>query len=148
MIYVDADACPVKAEVMKVALRHHLHVVFVANSHMNLPSEWDAELIVVDRQLDAADDWIVEKIRPGDIVVTSDIPLADRVIQLSARVLTPHGKVYDYENIGHVRASRDLMQSLRESGEITGGPPPFKKEDRSLFLQELEKVIQKVKRNQ
>ncbi len=141
-IYVDSDACPIKDEVMRVARRHKLKVIFVANSWMRLPPEWDAELVVVDDQLDAADDWIVEHVSKEDVVVTADIPLADRSIKMGARVIEPQGRILSDDNIGSILATRNLMHQLRGTGEVTGGPAPFKKEDRSNFLQELEKLIQ------
>jgi uncharacterized protein YaiI (UPF0178 family) len=147
MIYVDSDACPVKSEVMRVATRHQLEVVFVANSWMRLPEDWNAKLMIVENQLDAADDWIVEQLKINDVVITADIPLVDRAIKAGARVINPHGKVYSADNIGSILATRDLLTSLRNAGEITGGPAPFKKEDRSYFLQELEKILQEIKRN-
>lgn len=145
-IYVDADACPVKTEVMKVAERHRLKVVLVSNSWMRLPQDWDAELIVVqDGKSDAADDWIVEKVQQGDVVVTADIPLAARAIKMGARVIEPQGRTLSEDNIGAILATRNLMSELRDSGEITGGPKPFQKKDRSNFLQNLEQVLRSIK---
>ena len=145
MIYVDADACPVKAEVMRVAKRHGLKVIFVANARMRLSEEWDATLVVVDNQLDAADNWIVEHVLKDDIVVTGDIPLADRAIKSEAKVIQSNGDILAHENIGHILGMRNLMHELRDAGEFTGGPAPFRKEDRSEFLQALEQIIQKLK---
>ncbi len=145
-IYVDADACPVKAEVMRVAHRHKIDVIFVANSHMRLPEQWKAKLKIVENQLDAADNWIVEQLQTDDIVVTTDIPLADRAIKVHARALNSQGLIYSTENIGDVLATRNLMSSLRESGEVMGGPTPFQKKDRSRFLEVLEQIVQDVKR--
>ena len=144
MIYVDADACPVKPEVVRVAKRHKFRVMFVTNAWMRLPDEWDAELVVVEGQFDAADDWIVERVVKDDIVVTADIPLVHRSIKAGARVIGPQGRIFTDENIGNISATRDLLHTLRGAGEITGGPAPFKKEDRSRFLQELEKIIQEI----
>ncbi|MDP3920369.1 MAG: YaiI/YqxD family protein [Candidatus Omnitrophota bacterium] len=145
MIYVDADACPVKPEVIRVAKRHGLEVTFVANSRMRLPEEWEAKLVIVDDQLDAADDWIVEHVAQGDIVVTGDIPLADRAIKAGVAVIEPNGRIFTAENIGNILALRDLLHDRRGAGENMGGPAPFRKEDRSCFLQGLEQMIQKLK---
>lgn len=147
MIYVDADACPVKDEVMRVASRHGLAVTFVANSWMRLPADWQAELMIVDAGPDAADKWIVDQLVQNDIVVTADIPLADHAIRGGGRVIDPYGRILSIENISSILATRDLLHSLRESGEVTGGPAPFKKENRSQFLQALEEVIQQIKRS-
>jgi len=143
-IYVDSDACPIKDEVMRVARRHKLKVIFVANTWMRLSPEWDAQLVVVDDQFDAADNWIVEHVSKEDVVVTADIPLADRSIKAGARVIEPQGRILSADNIGSILATRNLMHELRSSGEVTGGPAPFQKEDRSNFLQELEKLIQQI----
>jgi hypothetical protein len=145
-IYVDADACPVKPEVIRVAQRYGLHVIFVSNSWMRLPEEWAAQLMVVDGSFDAADDWIVGQAAKDDIVVTADIPLAHRCIKAGARVIGTHGRLYTEENIGSVLATRDLLHTLRGAGEVTGGPAPFKNEDRSKFLQGLDQIIQSIKK--
>lgn len=145
-IYVDADACPVKPEVMRVAVRHKIEVTFVSNTPMRLPEEWEAKQKIVADGFDAADDWIVEHLAPDDIVVTADIPLAHRSIKAGARVIGPQGRVFSEANIGNILGMRDLFHTLRGAGEITGGPAPFKKEDRSRFLQELEQIIQDIKR--
>ena len=144
-IYVDSDACPVKPEVVRVAQRYGLEVTFVSNSWMRLPEEWKAKLVVVEGQFDAADDWIVEHIVKNDIVVTGDIPLAHRSIKAGARVIGPQGRLFTEENIGNTLATRDLLHVLRGAGEITGGPAPFGKEDRSRFLQGLDQIIQDIK---
>ena len=141
-IYVDSDACPVKAEAARVAERHKLAVIFVSNSWMLLPKEWNAKLVVVDDQFDAADNWIVEHVVKNDVVVTADIPLADRAIKAGGRVIEPQGRILSKVNIGHILASRDLMHTLRGAGEISGGPAPFQQKDRSRFLQNLEQIIQ------
>ncbi len=145
-IYVDADACPVKPEVMRVAKRYELPVIFVSNCWMRLPEEWKAQLIVVEGSFDAADDWIVEHVLPGDIVVTGDIPLVHRSIKASARVIGHDGRLFTEENIGNILATRDLLHVLRGAGEVTGGPAPFQKEDRSRFLQGLDQIVQDIKR--
>ena len=144
-IYVDSDACPVKPEVVRVAKRYGLEVIFVSNSWMRLPEEWGAKLVVVEGQFDAADDWIVEHVVKNDVVVTGDIPLAHRSIKAGARVIGPQGRLFTEENIGNTLATRDLLHVLRGAGEITGGPAPFGKEDRSRFLQGLDQIIQDIK---
>ncbi len=145
-IFVDADACPVKPEVYRVANRYHLDVTLVANSWMRVPNEQWITLEVVEDGFDAADDWIVTHLEPHDIVVTADIPLASRCLKKGARVIGPTGKPFTENNIGHVVATRDLLSALRGAGEITGGPPPLKKRDRSRFLQQLDEVIQAIRR--
>ena len=145
-IYVDADACPVKEEIYRVAKRYHLGVTLVAGSRMRLPDEPGVVLKVVDQGLDAADDWIVEHVEANDIVITADIPLAARCIRKGAYVLGITGKPFTAENIGTALATRDLLSELRLVGEITGGPPPFAKRDRSRFLQALDKAINEILR--
>lgn len=147
-IYVDADACPVKQEVIKVAKRHELSVVFVSNSWMRIPEEEKAELIVVEgERLDVADDWIAEHVTKDDIVVTADIPLANRCIKMGAEVLDHAGRRFSKVNIGQMMATRGLMSELREAGAVTGGPKPFKAQDRSRFLQSLDQVIRNIQRS-
>ena len=145
-IFVDADACPVKEEVYRVASRYRLDVTLVANSWMRVPNERWIALQVVEGGFDAADDWIVEHVQPHDIVVTSDIPLASRCLKENAHVIGPTGKPFTEDNIGQAVATRDLLSELRGAGEITGGPPPLRKSDRSRFLQQLDEVIQSVRR--
>ena len=145
-IFVDADACPVKQEVYRVASRFRLDVTLVANSWMRVPNERWIALEVVEDGFDAADDWIVEHVQPHDIVVTADIPLASRCVKEGARVIGPTGKPFTEDNIGQAVATRDLLSELRDAGEITGGPPPLKKRDRSRFLQQLDEVIQSIRR--
>ena len=145
-IFVDADACPVKQEVYRVASRFRLDVTLVANSWMRVPNERWIALEVVEDGLDAADDWIVEHVQPHDIVVTADVPLASRCVKEDARVIGPTGKPFTEDNIGQAVATRDLLSELREAGEITGGPPPLKKRDRSRFLQQLDEVIESIRR--
>jgi uncharacterized protein YaiI (UPF0178 family) len=145
-IFVDADACPVKQEVFRVAGRYRLDVTLVANSRMRVPNEEWIALEVVGDGPDAADDWIVEHVGPHDIVVTADIPLASRCLKEGARVLGPTGKPFTEDNIGGAVATRDLLADLRSAGEITGGPPPLQKRDRSRFLQQLDEVIQSIRR--
>ncbi len=145
-IFVDADACPVKQEVYRVASRFRFDVTLVANSWMRVPNERWIALQVVGDGLDAADDWIVEHVQPHDIVVTADIPLASHCLKKGARVIGPTGKTFTENNIGQAVATRDLLSELRDAGEITGGPPPLKKRDRSRFLQQLDEVIQSIRR--
>ena len=150
-IFVDADACPVKDEVYRVAERYALKVYVVANSRMNVPRNPWVELKVVSGRFDAADDWIVEVATPEDITVTSDIPLAARVLAKGARALDPKGRVFSPDSIGDALASREFSAFLRDMGEIGGGPAPFAPRDRSRFLQALDTTIQallKVQRSQ
>ena len=145
-IYVDADACPVKQEVYRVARRYQLQVTVVANSRMQVPNEPRIKLEVVEGGLDAADDWIVEHVEAGDIVITGDIPLASRCLKRRALVLGTTGKPFTENNIGQVLATRDLMADLRGAGALTGGPAPLQQPDRSRFLQRLDEMIQSVRR--
>ncbi|MCK4881606.1 MAG: YaiI/YqxD family protein [Candidatus Omnitrophica bacterium] len=143
-IFIDADACPVKSEVYRVAGRYKLDVTLVANSWMRVPDEGSIKLEVVGENFDEADDWIVEHASAHDIVITGDILLASRCLKEGAYVIGSTGRSFTDNNIGDAVATRSLMADLRESGEITGGPPPFKKSDRSQFLQELDRVIQSI----
>ncbi|MFH1625112.1 MAG: YaiI/YqxD family protein [Pseudomonadota bacterium] len=145
-IYVDADACPVKQEVCRVAKRYRLNVTFVSNSRMRVPDQEVAKLVVVQGQFDTADNWIVEHVSKDDIVVTADIPLAYRCVKSGAQVLGPTGRILSDANIGQVLATRDLLSELREAGTMMGGPPPFQKRDRSRFLQSLDQIVQNIKR--
>ena len=145
-IYVDADACPVKAEVYKVAERHDLPVFIVANSYMNVPRGPSVKLVVVAAGTDAADDWIAERAGPRDIVVTSDVPLASRCVKAGASVVAPNGRAFTDASIGMALATRNLLQQIRDSGEITGGPKPFAPRDRSNFLSALNQAIVRLKR--
>jgi uncharacterized protein YaiI (UPF0178 family) len=147
-IYVDADACPVKDEVFRVARRYQLHVTVVANTRMQVPEEPQIRLEVVEGGLDAADDWIVDQVQVGDIVITGDIPLASRCLKRRALVLGTTGKPFTENNIGQVLATRDLMADLRGAGSLTGGPAPFQQRDRSRFLQRLDEMIQSTRRQQ
>ena len=145
-ILVDADACPVKQEVYRVASRYSLNVILVANSWMRVPNEPWLTLEVVKGGFDAADDWIAEHVQPHDIVITADILLANRCLKKDARVIGPTGKPFTDNNIGEAVATRDLLEMLRDTGKVTGGPPPLKKCDRSRFLQQLDEVIQTIRR--
>jgi uncharacterized protein YaiI (UPF0178 family) len=141
-IYVDADACPVKDEVFRVARRHGLKVHVVANSRMGIPRDPLINLVVVSGRFDAADDWIVEQATEWDIAVTSDIPLADRCLKKGSRVLDPKGRVFTVDSIGDVLASREISSYLRDMGEMGTGPKPYTPKDRSQFLNQLENEIQ------
>lgn len=145
-ILVDADACPVKDEIVRVAERHTLTAIFVSNAWMRLPESPQVERRLVAAGPDAADDWIVDQIGTTDVCVTQDIPLADRCLKKGARALSPTGRPFTPDNIGMARAVRDLKAHLRETGEGHGGPPPFSKADRSRFLQELETAVQAILR--
>ncbi len=145
-IFVDADACPVKQEVYRVAKRHALKVVLVANSWMQTPLDHTIELVVVDGGLDVADDWIAEHVREDDIVVTADIPLASRCLEKRAVVLGPTGRPFTEDMIGEALATRELLSQLRDVGVATGGPAPFAKRDRSRFLHSLEEAIRTASR--
>ncbi len=145
-IFVDADACPVKQEVYRVARRYGLEVTLVANSWMRTPDQRSVALEVVGDALDATDDWIVDHLQPHDIVITADILLASRCLQEGSRVIGPTGKPFTESNIGEAVATRDLLSQLREAGEMTGGPPPLTKRDRSRFLQQLDEAIQSIRR--
>jgi len=145
MIYVDADACPVKPEVIKVAERHGLPVTFVANTGLRPSRDPMIKNVIVSGAFDAADDWIAERAGAGDIVVTADVPLAERCVQGGALVTGPTGRVFDDKNIGMARAMRDLGQHLRETGESKGYNAPFSARDRSAFLQTMEQLCRKAK---
>ena len=145
-IYVDADACPVKDEVMRVAERHGLSVHFVSNSWMRLPQGEKVHRVVVPEGPDVADTWIADRITAADIVVTTDIPLAARCIKKGARGLSPMGKPFSEANIGMTLAMRDLMQDLRDTGQVQTYNASFSRQNRSAFLQELETLVQQVKR--
>ncbi len=141
-IFVDADGCPVKSEIFRVALRYSLKVYVVSNSRMKLPRDKLLEQVVVNEDADAADDWIVENINENDVAVSADIPLAARCLEKGARVLDPKGRVFTEESIGSALANREFTAYLRDMGNITGGPAPFQKRDRSRFLQEIDNLIQ------
>ena len=146
VIHVDADACPVKDEVYKVALRHELAVNVVANSFMRVPQHRPFTRVTVPEGPDIADDWIAERAGPHTIVITSDILLAERCLKVGARVLSPKGKAFTANSIGQAVATRAIMEDLRGMGEQTSGPAAFKPADRSNFLSALEVEIQKLKR--
>jgi len=145
-IYVDGDACPVKDEVFRVAERHNIKVYLVSNSWHRIGINPFVEQVVVSQGPDVADDWIVERIGDGDIVITSDIPLADRCIKNAACAIAPTGKPFTPDSIGMALAVRNLMTDLRETGGVIGSNASFTKQDRSHFLSELETQIMAIKR--
>jgi uncharacterized protein YaiI (UPF0178 family) len=145
-IYIDADACPVKDEIYRVAGRYGLHVFVVSNGFLNAPREPWIERIIVSDKFDAADDWIAERAGPTAIVVTADVPLASRCVKAGASVLAPTGKPFTDSSVGMALATRNLMQELREAGAVTGGPRPFSAKDRSAFLGALDRAVIRLKR--
>jgi uncharacterized protein YaiI (UPF0178 family) len=146
-IYVDADACPVKSEVYKVADRCSLCVFVVSNVPIHVPTgQARIRNVVVGLGDNVADDWIAEDISAGDICITADIPLASRCLKQGAFALGPRGKPFSEDSIGDALAARELMSTLRESGRISGGPPPMARKDRSRFLDALDQIIQKIRR--
>ncbi len=145
-IYIDADACPVKDEAVRVAARHGLKTYMVSDGGIRPSRDPMVELVIVPPGADAADDWIAEHIQAADICVTNDIPLAARCLEEGALALKPNGEAFTESGIGMALANRELMQDLRERGEITGGPRPFSKADRSAFLNNLETTVQAAKR--
>ncbi len=144
-IYIDADACPVKDEVYRVARRYTMPVVVVANAPLRVPSDKLIGL-VVRAGFGAADDWIAEQAGAGDIVVTADIPLAARCLAKGARVLDPKGQPFKDNDIGAALAMRELMNELRQGGAVTGGPAPMTPKDRSRFLGKLDEAVNAVRR--
>jgi uncharacterized protein YaiI (UPF0178 family) len=152
-IYIDADACPVKQEIYRVAERHALKgtalkVFVVSNSPIAVPRDMGdlIERVVVGSGMDEADNWIAERAKRGDIVITADVPLASRCVKAGAEVIAPNGKPFTEESIGMTLATRNLMDSLRSAGEITGGPKPFAPRDRSSFLSALDQAIVRLER--
>ena len=150
-LYIDADACPVKQEVYRVAERHalkgiNLKVLVVSNSPIAVPRNEMIERVVVGSGMDEADDWIAERAGKGDIVITSDIPLASRCVKAGAEVIAPNGKPFTEQSIGMTLAVRNLMTDLRSSGEVTGGPRSFAPRDRSAFLSALDQTIRRLQR--
>ena len=145
-VFVDADACPVKEEIYRVAARHGMKVFVVANSYINVPRDPMIERIVVDAAPDAADDWIAERATPHSIVVTQDIPLASRCVKAGAGVIAPDGREFTKDSVGMALATRNLMDDFRSAGGITGGPKPFSPRDRSEFLQAMERVAMRMRR--
>ncbi len=145
-IFVDADACPVKNQVYRVAERYRLKVFVVANSFMNVPRSETIERVIVPEGPDVADDWIVERVTASDIVITTDIPLAGRCVRKGASVLSPTGRPFDDDSIGMALATRDLMTDLRSAGAVTRGPPPLNRQDISRFLSALDLAVVRLHR--
>lgn len=142
-IFIDADACPVKSETLKVAERHGLEVVIVSNSGMRPSRDPLVRHVVVSDGFDAADDWIVDHASAGDIAVTADVPLAKRLVDKGVHVTSHSGRLFTEQSIGFQSAMRDFNQSLREAGEISGYNAPFSQRDRSAFLQALEQLVRR-----
>src|SRR5438477_4365516 len=147
-MYVDADACPVKDEIYRVAARHGLPVSVVAGNFMRVPQDPSIERVAAGPGMDAADDWIAERAGKGDIVITSDIPLASRCVKAGAEVIALNGKPFTEQSIGMTLAVRNLMTDLRSSGEVTGGPRSFAPRDRSAFVSSLDQTIRRIQRDQ
>ncbi len=145
-IYIDADACPVKDETLRVAARHGLKTYLVSDGGIRPRHGPLVELVIVSQGADAADDWIAEQIQAADICITNDIPLAARCLERGALALKPNGEPFTEDGIGMALAKREILQGLRDAGEITGGPRPFSKADRSQFLNRLETTVQAAKR--
>lgn len=145
-IFVDADACPVKDEVYRVAARYGLKTWVVSNAFMNVPRDPMIERVIVPQGPDVADDWIAERADARSVVITQDIPLADRCVKAGAEVMSPHGRAFTAQTIGMALATRNLMDDLRSAGQTTRGPKPFSPRDRSDFLQALDAAIQRLKR--
>jgi len=146
VIYIDADACPVKDEVYRVAERHGIQVVVVSNSPIAVPRAAFIERAVVAAGMDKADDYIVERAAKGVIVITADVPLAARVVKTGAIAIAPNGKPFTDDTVGMALATRNLMDQLRSAGAVTGGPKAFSRQDRSAFLQSLDREIVRLKR--
>jgi uncharacterized protein YaiI (UPF0178 family) len=140
-VFIDADACPVKDETYRVAQRYGLKVYVVSNAFMAIPVHPLIERVVVEAGPDVADDWIAARARAGDVVITNDIPLAERVLASGAGAIRPDGRALTRDSIGSAIAQRAIMEQIRSTGAITGGPPPFVKADRSRFLQTLDEMI-------
>ncbi|HEX3887818.1 MAG TPA: YaiI/YqxD family protein [Phenylobacterium sp.] len=145
-IFIDADACPVKDETYKVAARYGLTTMVVSNSFIAIPPSRLIDRMIVDAGPDVADDWIAERAQPGDIVITNDIPLADRVLKAGAVAIAPNGRLFTPDSIGAALASRAIGEHIRSMGEMTGGPRPFAGADRSRFLQALDEAVNREKR--
>lgn len=146
LVFIDADACPVKNEVYKVAGRHGVKTIVVSNSYMQIPHDPRVERVVVGAGLDVADDYIAERARRGVVVITADIPLAARCIKAGADTIAPNGRVHTEQSIGLTLATRNLMDDLRSADQITGGPRPFSPKDRSSFLSALDLAIVRLER--
>jgi len=144
-IYIDADACPVKDEIYRVARRYSVRVAVVANAPLRVPADALIEL-VVRPGFGAADDWIAEQAGPGDVVVTADVPLAARVVAKGAVALDPKGRVLDADTVGEALGLRDLMEGLRQAGQAAGGPAPMTPRDRSRFHSRLDELVNAARR--
>lgn len=144
IIYIDADACPVKGEIYKVAQRYQFEVRVVTNTPVQIPKSETVKLVLVQSGLDAADDWIADQATEGDLVITEDIPLASRCLENKAKVIGTRGNVFDETSIGEAMASRELYSQLRDQGLLTGGPSPFRQKDRSNFLQKIDQTIHQI----
>jgi uncharacterized protein len=150
-IFIDADACPVKQEIYRVAERHAqkgvaLKVFVVSNSPIAVPRDEMIQRVVVGSGMDEADHWIAERAGRGSVVVTADVPLASRCVKAGAEVIAPNGKAFTEASIGETLATRNLMDSLRSAGAVTGGPKPFAPRDRSAFLSSLDQALARLKR--
>jgi uncharacterized protein len=145
-LFIDADACPVKDEAYKVAIRHGVKTFVVANSFINVPRDVLIERVVVPAGPDVADDWIAARACRGAVVITTDVPLAARCVKAGADVIAPNGRAFTEESIGMALATRNLMDQLRSAGGITGGPPPFAPKDRSAFLSALDLAFVRLER--
>jgi uncharacterized protein len=142
-IFVDADACPVKDEIYRVAARHRQPVIVVTNSAIRVPREPMIERVVVAPGLNAVDNWIADRAQTGDIVITADIPLASRCLKAGARAIAPNGRAFTEATMGMALALRNLMADLRAAGEVTNGPRPFSRQDRSAFVSALDQAIRR-----
>jgi uncharacterized protein YaiI (UPF0178 family) len=145
-IYVDADACPVKDEIYRVAARYSIPVTVVANGFIRVPQDPRIERMAAGAGMDAADNWIAERAGPGAIVITADVPLASRCVKAGAAVVSPTGRLFTEDSMGMILAVRNLMHDLRSAGEVTRGPRPFSTRDRSAFLSALDETIRRVQR--
>jgi len=148
IIYVDGDACPVKDEVYRLALRHDIKVLVVSHGPLYVPARGRIEGVRVKKGFGAADDWIAERVETDDIVVTADIPLADRCVKKGARVLAPNGGLFTEASVGEAMATRELMEQLRQMGAVKDGPPPFAPADRSRFTSRLGEAIHAIRQAQ
>ena len=145
-IYVDADACPVKNEIERIATRHNLITYIVCNGGVRPSRNPLIKLVVVNQESNAADSWIVDHIGKADICVTNDIPLAERCLKKGAFAIKHNGMWFTHDNIGMAIATREIMEKIRENGEVTYGPPPYRKLDRSKFLNEIETMVRSAKK--
>jgi hypothetical protein len=145
-VFIDADACPVKEEVYRVAARYDLQTHVVSNAFLAIPLHPRIARVVVEPGPDVADDWIADRVGPGDVVITNDIPLAERVLAAGATPIAANGRIFTRDSIGAAIAQRAVLEQIRSTGAITGGPPPFGKADRSRFLQALDETINRERR--